>query len=139
MLLANDQSEVLDYEELSDLSGDEFLEEYSTKARPAAVEEDSSPQELSFSEDDLLEADFGEPMHSSTRPSSPVAVKPTPATPPASPASATDDIDMELSEQASRTTTQQVVLPEEDETAAVQGCAPAVMHVSEEELNEILA
>ena len=52
VLLANDQEDVLDYEELSDLSGDEFLEE------PAApIEVDSSPQELNFSEEDLLETD----------------------------------------------------------------------------------
>ena len=126
VLLANDQPDVLDYEELSDLSGAEFLEEYSTKARPAALEEDSSPQELSFAEDDLLEIDLGEPIHSSTRPSSPVAVKPTPTTPPTSPAPATDDISMEEGSP----------LPT---TAAVQGCDPAVMYVSEEELNELLA
>ena len=37
VLLANDQPDVLDYfEDLSDLSGDEFMEEYSTKTQPAA-------------------------------------------------------------------------------------------------------
>ena len=50
VLLANDQHDTLDYyEELSDLSGDEFLE-----VPTAPIEVDSSPQELNFSEEDLL-------------------------------------------------------------------------------------
>ena len=54
VLLANDQPDVLDYfEDLSDLSGDEFLEEYSTKTQPAALDEDMSDADLS--DDELLE------------------------------------------------------------------------------------
>ena len=120
VLLANDQPDVLDYfEDLSDLSGDEFLEEYSTKTQPAAPGEDTSddlsdnfedsiledPAEartlqpglastmnselselaavgddmLSFSEEDFLEG-FGDPVHASTRPSSPISITDTPPT-----------------------------------------------------------
>ena len=48
VLLANDQTDPLDYEELSDLSEDEFIEERAGSASgPAAsTDGDSSPQEL---------------------------------------------------------------------------------------------
>ena len=63
VMLANNQAEILDYceelsevEELSDLSGDEFSEAYSTKAQPAAPEEDMSDSNMSdVYEDSLLE------------------------------------------------------------------------------------
>ena len=57
VLLANDQPDVLDYfEDLSDLSGDEFLEEYSTKTQPAAPGDDTSDDDMSDNfEDSLLE------------------------------------------------------------------------------------
>ena len=139
VLLANDQPDVLDYfEDLSDLSGDEFLEEYSTKAEPAAQDDDMSNDlsddelledtaeaaavpdndmpELSFSEEELLE-DFGDPMFASTRPSSPVDKSTaTPAQP--------DDNDIQLAGVSSQ--------PE-------QGCDPAVLHRTEKDLEEILA
>ena len=54
------------FEELSDLSDDELLEELAVNVlEPASNEEET--QELSYSEDDLLE----EPQSSSTRASSP--------------------------------------------------------------------
>ena len=63
VLLANDQPDVLDYfeelsgvEELSDLSGDEFSEAYSTKTQPAAPGDDTSDDDMSDNfEDSLLE------------------------------------------------------------------------------------
>ena len=115
VMLANNQTDVLDYfeelsevEELSDLSGDEFSEAYSTKAQPAAQEEDMSDNNMSdiyedslledpaeartlqpgseleldeeedmlpLTEEELLEElleDYGDPIFTSTRPSSPV-------------------------------------------------------------------
>ena len=143
VLLAHDP---LAYEELSDLSGDEFLEEYSTK-QPAALEEEATSdlsedelmgehaepvpdsaapeddiQELSFLEDDLL---FEEPRYSSTRPSSPTNVT---ATPPTSPASADIDIDMDLLAEC----------PQQN-NEPVQGCDPAVMYRTKEEIEKIIA
>ena len=161
VLLANDQHDVLEYEELSDLSGDEFLEEPAGSASevPAApAEEDGSPQELEFSEEDLLDADLGEPVPS-TRPSSPAAVT---ATPPSSPTSTTttEDINMESTEDHSAssaaaevprgdeaaavqgdepTSSAAAEVPSQDEAAAVQGCDPAIMHVSQQQLDEIIA
>ena len=159
VLLANDQPDVLDYfEEISDLSGDEFSEEYSTKAQPAALHEEDSEMsdtelleecagtvpipatpvegndklELSLSEEDLLE-EVGEPINSSTRPSSPTII---PATPPTSPTS-TDDIDMELAGLIA--CAERDALPDEDGAAPVQGCDPAVLHRTDEELEDIMA
>ena len=152
VLLANDQPDVLDYfEDLSDLSGDEFLEEYSTKTQPAAPGEDTSddlsddeiledPAEartlqpclvstmnselselaadgddmLSFSEEDLLEG-FGDPVHASTRPSSPISMTVTPPTSPAT----HDDNGIQLAEA---------------NTQPEQGCDPAVLHRTEKDL-----
>ena len=159
VLLANDQEDVLDYEELSDLSGDEFLEE------PAApIEVDSSPQELNFSEEDLLEADYGELASAipSTRPSyhRQLAVAAATDIPPSSPMSATstEEVEMESTtwqgHETSSTTAEVPSVDEaavvqggqptscaaaEDETAAVQGCDPAIMHVSQKQLDEWVA
>ena len=126
VLLANDQQDVLDYEELSDLSDDELLEEPAGSVpEPAArVIDGDATQELSFSEEDLLE-DPGEPLYASSRPSSPAA--PT-ATPPTSPASNTD---MNL--------TEQLACPQQNEAEPVQGCDPAVLHRTIQELEEVIA
>ena len=61
VLLASDEMEPLDYsdyESLSDLSEDEFMEERAGSGGSAASPiDDNSPQELEFSEEDLLDAD----------------------------------------------------------------------------------
>ena len=162
VLLANNQPDVLDYfeelsgvEELSDLSGDEFSEAYSTKAQPAAPGEDMSDDDmsdnfedslledpaeartlqpgselelaegedmLSFTEEELLE-DYGDPMFASTRPSSPVDK--SAATPPTSPAPFCFlDNDIQLAGANKQ---------------PVQGCDPAVLYRTDEDLKEILA
>ena len=161
VLLANDQPDVLDYfeelsgvEELSDLSGDEFSEAYSTKAQPAAPGEDMSDDDmsdnfedslledpaeartlqpgselelaegedmLSFTEEELLE-DYGDPMFASTRPSSPVDK--SAATPPTSPA---PFCFLDKSIQLAGANEQ-----------PVQGCDPAVLHRTVEDLEKIL-
>ena len=162
VLLANDQTDTLDYyEELSDLSEDEFMEEHAGSASevPAApAEEDGSPQELEFSEEDLLEADYGEPT-TSTRSSSPEEVTATPPSSPMSTTSTTEDVEMESTTwegcQTSSTTAEvpsvdetavvqggqptscaAAEVPSEDEAAAMQGCDPAIMHVSQKQLDE---
>ena len=92
-LLALQDEDVCDFEELFDLSDDELLEEPAGSV-PEPADTIDETQELSYSEDDLLE----EPQYSSTRPSSPAA---TPATPPASPAPAPTmnmDISIEMTE-----------------------------------------
>ena len=62
VMLANSHADVLDYseelsevEELSDLSGDEFSEAYSTKALPAAEEDTSDSNMSDIYEDSLLD------------------------------------------------------------------------------------
>ena len=74
-LLALQEEDVCNYEELSDLSDDELLEEPTGSVPEPATDDET--QELSYSEDDLLE-ELEEPQYSSTRPSSPTA---TPARP----------------------------------------------------------
>ena len=123
-LLALDQEDILEYEELSDLSDDELLEE-PTGSVPEPVDNANETQELSFSEDDLLE-EYGEPQYSSTRPSSPAA---PPATPPVSPAPA---MNMDMSIDISTECPQQNNEP-------VQGCDPAVLHRTKEEIEEVIA
>ena len=121
-LLALGDEDVCNFEELSDLSDDELLEEPAGSVPEPAGATDET-QELSFSEDDLLE----EPQYSSTRPSSPAA---TPATPPASPASAPAmnmDVSIEITE-----------CPQQN-NAPVQGCDNAVLYRTDEEIEEIIA
>ena len=147
VLLANDQTDPLDYyEELSDLSEDEFMEEDAGSASevPAApAEEDSSPQELEFSEEDLLEADYSE-LTTSIKPSyhRQLATSGT-ATPPSSPMSqTTEDVEMESTMWQGRESPASCAaaeVPSEVEAAAVQGCDPAVMHVSQKQLDEWVA
>ena len=112
------------FEELSDLSDDELLEELAVNAlEPASNEEET--QELSYSEDDLL----GEPQSSSTRASSPTA---TPVTPPASPTAESApvmDMDMSIDEEAEST----------EHDSPVQGCDNAVLYRTKEEIEKIIA
>ena len=123
-LLALNDEDVCDFEELSDLSDDELLEELAvTVLEPASNEEET--QELSYSEDDLLE----EPQSSSTRASSPAAI---PATPPASPTAApapTMDIDMSI----------EITESAEHNDDPVQGCDNAVLYRTDEEIEKIIA
>ena len=115
------------------MSDDELLEEHAGSVPiPAAPVDGDDTQELSFSEEDLLE-DFGEPIYSSTRPSSPTTIT---ATPPTSPAS-TDNIDTELAGLIA--CSQRDALPDEDGAAPEQGCDPAVLHRTEKDLEDIIA
>ena len=118
-LLALQEEDVCNYEELSDLSDDELLAEPSGSVPEPATDDET--QELSYSEDDLLE----EPQYSSTRPSSPAA---TPATPPASPAPA-PTIDMDIS----------IEITDVINNEPVQGCDNAVLYRTDEEIEEIIA
>ena len=142
VLLANDQTDPLDYEELSDLSEDEFMEERAGSAseEPAAsTDGDNSPQELEFSEEDLLEADYSE--LTSIKPSyqRQLATSGT-ATPPSSPASQkTEEVEMEWQGRESPTSCAAAEVPCEVEAAAVQGCDPAVMNVSQKQLDDWVA
>ena len=145
VLLANDQADVLDYYELSELSGDEFLEESagSVMDEPAApAEVDGSPQALEFSDDDLLDADLGEPSLAvpSTSPSSPAAATASSTTDEEDATlQSADDITMEPSSQEGHPTSAAAAeVPIEDETAAVEGCDPAVMYMGQEQLDEMV-
>ena len=158
VMLANMQAEALDYceelseaEELSDLSGDEFSEAYSTKAQPAAPEEDMSDDnmsdiyedsllddpaertlrpgsELEFEEEDImlplteeeLLEDYGDPMFESSPLPSPVLK--SAATPPTSPEPTVDN-DIQLAGANKQ---------------PVQGCDPAVLYRTDDDLEEIV-
>ena len=167
VMLANNHADVLDYceelsevEELSDLSGDEFSEAYSTKAQPAAPEEDMSDSnmsdiyedsllndpaertlqpgnELEFDEEEIMlplteeellreMEDYGDPMFEtsplfeSSRPSSPVLK--SAATPTTSPEPSVDN-DVQLAGANKQ---------------PVQGCDPAVLYRTDDDLKEIV-
>ena len=122
-LLALHDEDADNFEELSDLSDDELLEELAVNVLPASNEVEI--HELSYSEDDLLE----EPQSSSTRASSPEA---TPATPPASPdADPAPIMDMDMSVE--------IIDSTEQEDSPVLGCDNAVLYRTDEEIEEILA
>ena len=118
-LMALQDEDECDFEELSDLSDDELLEDLAVNAlEPASNEE---IQELSYSEDDLLE----EPQSCSTRASSPTA---TPVTPPVSPTAESASI-MDISTEEADST----------DDSPVQGCDNAVLYRTKEEIEKIIA
>ena len=165
VMLANNHADVLDYceelsevEELSDLSGDEFSEAYSTKAQLASPEEDMANMsdiyedsllddpaertlqpgnELEFDEEEIMlplteeellreMEDYGDPMFEpsplfeSSRPSSPVLK--SAATPTTSPEPSVDN-DVQLAGANKQ---------------PVQGCDPAVLYRTDDDLEEII-
>ena len=123
-LLALQEEDVYDFEELSDLSDDELLEEPTGSVPEPATDDET--QELSYSEDDLLE-ELEEPQYSSTRPSSPTA---TPATPPASPApTPVPTTDMDIS----------IEITDVINNEPVQGCDNAVLYRTDAEIEAIVA
>ena len=120
-LMALQDEDECGFEELSDLSDDELLEELAVNALEPASNEET--QELSYCEDDLLE----EPQSCSTRASSPTA---TPITPPASPTAESASImDMSTEEEAEST----------EHDSPVQGCDNAVLYRTKEEIEKIIA
>ena len=119
-LLALQEEDVCDFEELSDLSDDELLEE-PTGSGPEPAD-DGVTQESFYSEDDLLE----EPQSCSTRAPTPVA---TPATPPTSPTPApTTNMDISLNNEC----------PQQD-PEPVQGCDNAVLYRTDADIEKLIA
>ena len=119
-LMALQDEDECDFEELSDLSDDELLEDLAVNALEPASNEET--QELSYCEDDLLE----EPQSCSTRASSPTAA--TPVTPPVSPTAESASI-MDISTEEADST----------DDSPVQGCDNAVLYRTKEEIEKIIA
>ena len=132
VLLASDEADPLDYEDyesLSDLSEDEFMEERagSELGSAASPDEDSSPQELEFFEEDLLETDCSE-LTASIKPAYHRRLATSgAATPPSSPTTQADDVEMEptMWQGLESPIGAAAEAPCEADAAAVQGCDPA--------------